>query len=197
MPNSRSVQLDFRSKGFSLVELMIAVSILAILLALAVPSFQGVVASSRLTSATNDLVAALAQARSEAVKSGNRITLCKSANGTSCASSGDWDQGWISFIDTTRSGTSAAVDTGETVLTVTTAMPPGIVINGNLSYVSFGADGMPKSMTGGLYPGTLRVCSTSASLSDDSRTRDLVMNGVGRIKVTKTTGVGSTCPTLS
>ncbi len=197
MQNRHFAVLMHRSQGFTLVELMIAIAVLGILLALAVPSFQGLIASSRLTAATNDMVSALAQARSNAIKTGNRITLCPSSNGTSCASSGTWEQGWISFIDTDRTGTSAAVDTGETVLTSNQAMPTGIIINGNLTYVSFSADGMPKTLTGGIGAGTMRVCNTSGALSNDNRTRDLVMNSVGRISITKTTGVAATCPTIS
>ena len=191
---SRLNQANFKSSGFTLIELMITIAILAILMAVAIPSFQAMIASTRLTSAKNDLLSTLARARSEAIKVGNRVTVCMSADGATCASSGGWEQGWISFIDTTRSGTSAAVDTGEVITTTSPALTPGIVINGNLSYISFSSDGQSKSMTGDPNTGTMRICNTSAALSNDKRASNLVLNSAGRITSNAQPNIAATCP---
>lgn len=185
---------NLRVSGFTLIEVMITIAILAVLLALAAPSFQALIASSRLTAATNDLVSAFAQARSHAIKVGNRTTVCMSATGGACTDSGGWQQGWISFVDTTRSGTTAAVDSGETINSVFPALPTGIIINGNLPYISYSADGQTKTMTGGFLSGTIRVCSTSSSLSNDKRARNLTLNSAGRITVAMQSNVADTCP---
>lgn len=177
----------------TLIELMVTLSILGILMALAVPSFQAMIASSRLTTSSNDFLATLSQARSNAIKTGSRITICKSANGTQCATSGDWEQGWIMFNDTTRSGTDASVDTGETIISSVPALPSGLVMPGNMNFVSFAADGQPKLMTGGFLSGKIRICSTSTSLANDQRARDLVLNSAGRISVLRNS-VAATCP---
>jgi type IV fimbrial biogenesis protein FimT len=84
-----------RSAGVTLVELMFALAVLGILVALAVPSFTGASLSSRLSAIANDLHASVQIARSEAIKSNTTVTLCTSTNGTDCAASGDWEQGWI------------------------------------------------------------------------------------------------------
>ena len=182
------------AKGLTLIELMITISILAILLALAVPSFQSMIASSSLTTTTNDLVNTLAQARSNAIRRGGRVTVCKSANGTQCATTGNWEQGWIVFNDTTKSGTSANVDTGEAITFVAPAQLAGIVINGNLSYISYAADGQTKQMSGAFQGGTLRICSTNASLTNAKRARNLTLTGTGRIAVQAQANVAATCP---
>lgn len=186
---------SYSHRGFTLIELMVTIAILGILIMLAVPSFQALIASSRLTTATNDLIGAFAQARSNAIKVGNRVTVCMSANGTSCTDTGGWEQGWISFVDTTRSGTTAAVDTGETINTVFPALPAGVVINGNLPYISYAADGQSKAMSAsGFRGGTMRVCSTSPALSNDKRARNLTLIGTGRITMTVQSNVADTCP---
>ena len=84
-----------RFAGVTLVELLFTMAVLAILVAIAVPSFRGASLSSRLTAAANDLHASVQIARSEAIKSNTTVTLCTSTNGSSCAASGDWEQGWI------------------------------------------------------------------------------------------------------
>jgi type IV fimbrial biogenesis protein FimT len=84
-----------RASGVTLVELMFALTVLGILLAIAVPSFRGASLSSRLSAIANDLHSSVQIARSEAIKSNTTVTLCTSTNGTSCAASGDWEQGWI------------------------------------------------------------------------------------------------------
>ncbi len=59
-----------RSSGFTLIELMVTLSVMAILATLAAPSFTSLIQNSRTTTQTNELVAALNLARSEAVKRG-------------------------------------------------------------------------------------------------------------------------------
>lgn len=186
-----------RQKGFTLIELLVAMAVAAVLLAVGVPSFQSAIVSNRLTSATNDLVGTLAQARSEAIKRGERITVCISSNGTSCAASGGWQQGWITFVDTTRSGTAAAVDTGETVLAVTQRASSSTQIQGSTAveqYVSFSSDGTARRMSGATQAGTLRTCEPSAALSNDKRARDIDIASVGRLSTSTPASIAATCP---
>lgn len=83
--------------GVSLIELMIAISILAIILFLGVPSFQSFFESSRARTISNDMTATLQLARSEAIKRRETVTVCvRNADGSDCsASSTDWNDGWL------------------------------------------------------------------------------------------------------
>jgi len=81
--------------GFTLIELIITLTILGILVGLAVPSFNDAALSSKLTGFSNSLVASAQLARSEAIKRNAPVTLCASSNGTSCAATADWAVGWI------------------------------------------------------------------------------------------------------
>lgn len=186
-----------RQRGFTLVELLVAVAIAAILLAVGVPSFRSTIASNRLSSTTNELVGTLAQARSEAIRRGVRVTVCMSANGTACATTGNWEQGWISFVDTTRSGTSAALDTGEVILSVAQLDPSSTVIKGSTDvaqYVSFSSDGTARKMLGTEGGGALRICEPSSALTNDNRARNIEVAPVGRLSTTTPAAVASTCP---
>lgn len=183
-----------RMRGLTLIELMVTLSVLVILMALAAPNFQATIASSRLTSTTNDLMATLAQARSNAIRRGARVTVCKSANGTQCIATGNWEQGWIMFNDDDHSVASASVDSGETITFAAPALTNSLVINGNLAYVSYAANGQPKTMLGAFLPGKIRICSTASSLSNDKRARDLVLSATGRITLGQPTGIAATCP---
>lgn len=72
--------------GFTLVELMIGLVVLAILVAIAVPSYQGVVANQRVRATTTDLHSSLVLARSEALKRNRQVTFSPAAGG--------WSGGW-------------------------------------------------------------------------------------------------------
>ena len=88
----------YRQTGFTLLELMIVVAIAGIVMAIGVPSFQSITTNNRIAANTNEFITALNLARSEAVKRGAAVSVCKSADGATCTTSGDWDQGWIVIV---------------------------------------------------------------------------------------------------
>jgi len=85
-------------KGFTLIELIITMTIAGILMAVAAPSMVGFVSSNRLASQINDLNASLSIARSEAIKRSTNAGICvTAAGGTSCVASGNWANGWLVY----------------------------------------------------------------------------------------------------
>jgi type IV fimbrial biogenesis protein FimT len=106
-----------KNRGFTVIELMVAMAILGILMGIAAPSLRDVLMNATITSQANDLMSAFATARSEAVKRGVRTAVCTSTNGTSCTNSA-WHQGWIIFTDSDADG---AVDAGSSALKVQSA----------------------------------------------------------------------------
>jgi type IV fimbrial biogenesis protein FimT len=81
-------------RGFSLIELMVALSLLAILLAMALPAFSASRLNTVLRTSANNLLAGAHLARAEAIKRNSPVTLCVSSDGLVCGA-GDWNQGWI------------------------------------------------------------------------------------------------------
>ncbi|MGH8076523.1 MAG: GspH/FimT family pseudopilin [Lysobacter sp.] len=109
--------------GFTLIELMVTVAVLAVVLAIAFPSFRGLINANRLAAASNEWLATLQIARMEAVRRNQRVVICPSTNGTSCAGT-SW-QRVITFVDTNRDG--AAAGPTETVLRETTVDAPVVI----------------------------------------------------------------------
>ncbi len=96
--------------GFTLLELMVTVAVAAILLALALPSFQQTLRSNRVATSTNALLGALALARSEAIRTTHTSSLCASSSGTACG--GTWTDGFLVWTDSNANG---VLNAGETV----------------------------------------------------------------------------------
>lgn len=86
-----------RNNGFTLVELMVTIAVAAILLAIAVPSFQHAISSTNLGGASNDLLSSLKYARTEAVTRGSQVAVAAS-------SSGQWSDGWSVVATATTTG---------------------------------------------------------------------------------------------
>ena len=91
---------------------MIAVGLTGLLLSMAVPALDIFVSNARQTGAINDFVSSIHQARSTAVTTNGRVTICPSSGGTDCEAVG-WNNGWIVFSDRDSDRT---VDNGETII---------------------------------------------------------------------------------
>jgi len=175
-------------QGFTLLELMITVAIAAILLAVAIPSFQNTMARAQLTTKTNDFLAGLASAHNEAIKNNTRAVMCASTNGAACNGTA-WTNGWLVFVDTDRDG---VLDAGETITNVRPAVN-GLTIVGNATVndtITFSSDGLLFGL-----PGTVQVCNLGNALPNVppnlEKARDIVINAVGRTRIDAAVG---TCP---
>lgn len=108
----RQSQGQIQYRGFTLIELIVTLAVLAIVVAIAAPSFNSMIANSRTSSMTSELTAALNFARSEAIKRVKPVSVCPSSDGASCLTSADWPKGWMVFVD--KAATDAAdVEVGE------------------------------------------------------------------------------------
>ena len=128
-------------QGFTLIELMITISIAAILLAVGVPSMRDMIQQNRLTGNVNEFVAANMLARSEAIKRGSSVTLCRAVNAEAgsdaWAAAGDWNTGWLAGV-----GPSSAVTE---VLARQKALPTGTTVTATISAITYGGMGQPTS----------------------------------------------------
>lgn len=173
-----------KQTGATLVELMVVLAIAAILLGVAIPGFASLIHSSRLSAATSDLLVSLHLARSEAIKRNSRTVLCISADGTTCAASGGWQQGWLVFHDANN---NAALDAGEAIIHARPAFPDSIRLTGNSTvakYVSYAPTGGTKSMSGAFQAGTLTVCNVADT---SGAARRVVISSTGRPRVARVT----------
>jgi len=161
-----------RHLGFTLIEMMVTLTVLVILSMIAVPSFRDASLSSQLRSSANDFMASANFARSEAIKRGTAVTMCVSVDGSSCAAGG-WEQGWI-------------ISSGTTVLQHESAAPNGFKISavGNLATLSFQPIGV------GATPATLTVCRATPTAGSQERVVTLDATGRAWLRIT-TTGVCS------
>jgi type IV fimbrial biogenesis protein FimT len=100
------------NSGFTLIELLTVSTVIAILLAIGVPSFRYVTTANRASAEINGLLGDMQFARAEAIREGQYVTVCASLDQLTCAGAGtNWNIGWIVFSDPANTGIfNAAAD---------------------------------------------------------------------------------------
>jgi type IV fimbrial biogenesis protein FimT len=129
-------------RGFTLMELMFTIAVLSVLVSLAIPSFIETISRNRVAAQSNDFVTALNYARSEALRRVAPVSVCASANSTSCAGAGvtDWSTGWIAFTDANGDG---ALNGADVLLQVWPATSGGLTLNATTrNFVRYGSNGV-------------------------------------------------------
>lgn len=105
-----------RSGGFTVIELIIAMTVMAVLISIAVPNLRGLIARNQLLGQANEFSGALALARAEAATRGVPAAVCASTDGSTCSgSASDWDQFMLVYADVDGSGT---LNTGDPLLKI-------------------------------------------------------------------------------
>ncbi|MBF0453995.1 MAG: GspH/FimT family pseudopilin [Magnetococcales bacterium] len=167
------------NSGYTLLELLIVMAIAFVLLTLAVPTFSQIIKNGRMVVRVNNFVGLTNYARSEAINRSARITLCPSASGTTCLTTGQWELGWAVFVDADDSGTQT---TGDTLLQVNAgATANGVTVRGSAhvrDYLSYNANGLIRKVDGSLQSGTLVFCDDRGAGSD---ARTLTVSAIGRL----------------
>lgn len=189
----RSVQRKItRTFGFTLIELLMVIVLLGIILAIAAPTFNQMVAGSRITAELDDLSGSLGYARSEAIKQGLNVIVCPSTNVSSatptCADQTAWATGWI-VIATTGDCTSTTgmflrKKDGFSSTDLATYKPR---TTGN-NYVCYSRFGLASTSYTGLF------VFTESDGSSNKRCLSLSSTGVGQtLRVGETDASGVLC----
>lgn len=127
-----------RAAGYTLAEMLVVIAIMAIMSAIAIPSYKSVTTQDRMASEINDLNGDIELARSAAIKQGVPVTICAAAtaadttaaNTTSCSGTATgWNAGWIIFTDVNGAGgvsnQTYVAGTGDTLLRIHPALQGG------------------------------------------------------------------------
>ena len=102
-------------RGFTLVELLVTVTVLGVLLGVGMPNLFNLIEQNRLTTDANNLVVSLNYARSEAIRRNSLVSVCPSADGNDC-NSDSWTDGGIVFTPDGRLAVVGGIANGGTVL---------------------------------------------------------------------------------
>jgi type IV fimbrial biogenesis protein FimT len=168
MSGQRPVHPRFvRTRGVTLVEIAVALAVVATLSTLGASGFGTLLGRARATSDANDLLNGLELTRAEAAKRGRRVTMLPA--------NGDWSNGWTVFVDLDG---NRRIDPGEPVVLVHPALArtTRVLTNTTPGYVAFAASGMPQQYNGGFLAATIELCDTGTS-------RSIVLAKTGRPRV--------------
>ena len=170
-------------KGFTLVELLITLAIIGI--SIATPRFANIVADNKLVTQYNGLVAAISLTRSEAIKRGQRVTICQSADTRSCTKdSANWHDGWVVFVDSNEDN---KIDSNESILRVQQTITDMNISFGARTRIAY----HPNGFSVGGSNGTFLFCDHRG----EAGKKGLITSISGRARLAKGTDLSSKpCP---
>lgn len=179
-----------RQSGFNLMELMVALAVAGMLLGLAVPNFREFVRNSRLTSASNDLLASIQLARNEAVKRQQPVAVCATSdpNASPPVCSGGAFTAWVVWVDADNDWVIDNV-AAEPVLSRQQALHDTLTVRSdNNGRVKYQPIGFLSPASGGITPSTrVVICDergTDVSIGA-SAARAIEIAPTGRARVTR------------
>jgi type IV fimbrial biogenesis protein FimT len=179
-----------RSVGFTLVELVVTIAVLAILTAVAYPNMTAMINGQRLTSTANELVGALQIARNEAIRRNLRVAFCRTTNGTACATG---KAAWTQWLVVAQKKPGAALDDVIRSGNVTTNVQvKSSVADDTLLFRSDGLGRASAAAGAGLLDGSITICIPSTLPPQNQRT--LTVASGSRISTAPAGNGAGTCP---
>ena len=180
-----------RQTGFTLVELLTVSAIVAIGLALAIPSYKYITTSYRMSAEVNALLGDVMYARGEAIKEGQGVTVCVSNSGTTCTGGSSWQNGWIVYSNPTASTTPAA----GTILRVQAPFsgnpPDTFVANSAISAITYNREGFATTAAG--FPNTLITLHNPSASPGYTRCLAVTPQGLAYTETTATSISTAVC----
>ena len=177
--------LNSKDNGFSLIEALVVIAVLSIFAVLAIPMFSDLTQNNRMRAQVSNLVGQFAQARTEAMRRGFRVTMCP---GTETGCSGNqWENGLIAFVDIDADGVR---DNGEEIILVGAALTGNNTMRSSKfpTSISFRYDGTLPEVNGSLEKGSFVVCD-SRGFGEHARALNIL--ATGRIKIFASNESGS------
>lgn len=156
-----------RQSGFTLIELMIVIVLVAIFSSIAIPAYQEMIRSGRITQTTNGLLGFLQLARSEAVTGRAEIIVCASGDQATCSSGATWQQG-------------AVMLRGANLIKALPAAGSGVTIGSGSTSLTYRTDGTLAAAA------AFRICDSRGA----GNSRQVSVTIIGQA----TSGANATCP---
>jgi type IV fimbrial biogenesis protein FimT len=185
-----------KNSGFTLIELVVTVSLAGILMAVAIPSFIEAIKSNRLTTQANEFMAALNLARSEAIKRGVQVTVQRKGS-----TSGAWEDGWDVFVDSDANETFSddfdanpcetnadGSPSEDCLLKTYPALAGSTLRTGNSTYKNYAAYAASGLSINSSQVDTFTLCQGT----DTSLSREIKISSTGRARVS--VGTAPSCP---
>lgn len=169
------MKTPFAQQGFTLIELAAAIGVIALTLALGVPTFKEIIQNNKMTAVVNEFVADFNTARSEAIKRAKPVTLCKrNSDGTRCSSNDDddvWLRGWLVVVDVNENNTFSLAD-GDEIIRKHDALTSLASLSSSRNRYTYSADGFATGFTD-----TFTFCDSRGTPKLKAR----VLNNTGRL----------------
>ena len=170
------------ARGVTLIELLVAMTVMAVLLGIGVPAFESLQRRMRADTTFHLITTALATARVTAVTRGVPVSLCPSADGQRCDSNTSWEHGWIVYEDAAR---ATQPRSGTAILHRSSGLKGAMVLRSTAGRTLLRFQ--PSGMASGSNV-SLRLCSAS----DGTHLGSVIVNNAGRARTER--GRGATCP---